>query len=84
VVRSHPRVFAIVVSPDHVCRNREALEILGRQLALAMSRRQIGERVTPQPTLERAAGSLFSVGDGHQPHDTPRRARRRGLSAAPQ
>ena len=62
----HPGVFAIVVSPDHVSGNREALEILGVQLPLAMSRRQLGERVTPDATLERAAGSLGSIGHGHR------------------
>jgi hypothetical protein len=76
VVRAHPCVFASVVSPDHVCGDGEALEILDRQLPLAMSRRQLGERVTPHATLERAAGSLLSIGQGHRRHDTPRRAPR--------
>ena len=40
------------------------------QLPLAISRRQLGERVTPLPTLERAAGSLLSIGHGHRGHDT--------------
>ena len=38
-VRSRPRVFALVVSPDHVRGNRKTLEILDSQLPLAMSRR---------------------------------------------
>ena len=77
MVRGYPRVLAIVVSPDHVGRNGEALEIFGRQLVLAPSRRQIGERVTPQPTLERDAVSLFSIGSGHL---APRYAEERTVS----
>ena len=66
VVGGDPGLFASVVSPDHVRGNRKALEILDVQLPLTMSRRQLGERITPHPTLERAAGSLFSIGHGHR------------------
>jgi hypothetical protein len=37
----------------------------------------------PKPTLERAAGSLFSIRHGHGRHDMPQRARRHGPSTAP-
>ncbi|MGH2660541.1 MAG: hypothetical protein ACRDHS_13005 [Actinomycetota bacterium] len=73
-----PGLFTRVVSSDHVCGNREALEILGVQLPLAMSRRQIGERVTPHPTLERATGSPFSVGHSHRLTISPKVPRRHG------
>src|SRR5581483_5737313 len=36
-----------------------------------MHGRQIAERVTPQPTLERATRSLFSIGRSHRRHDIP-------------
>jgi hypothetical protein len=71
VVGGDPCLFTRVVSPDHVCRNRKALEILNVQLPLATSRRQLGERVTPDPTLERAASSLCSIGHGHPLQDMP-------------
>jgi hypothetical protein len=64
VVGGDPRLFASVVSPDHVRDNRKALEILDIQLPLSMSRRPVLERVTPHPTRERAPGSLFSISDG--------------------
>jgi hypothetical protein len=71
VVRGDPGPFASVVSPDHVCGNRKALEILDVQLPLTMSRRQLVERVTPHTTLERAASLRYSVGHGHPRHDMP-------------
>jgi hypothetical protein len=74
VVGTDPRLFASVVSPDHVGGKGKALEILSVQLPLAMSPRQLGECVTPHPTLERAGCSLFSVGHSHPLHDMPRRA----------
>ena len=71
MVRAHPGVFAIVVSPDHVRGDGKVLEILGPQLPVAMSRRQLGERVTPHATLERAVRSPFSIGHGHGLQDRP-------------
>ena len=70
VMRGQPSVYAIVVSPDHVCGNRKSLEILDAHLPLAMGRRQFGERVTPLQPLKRAAGALLSIGHGHRRHDT--------------
>ena len=66
VVSLDPGVVASVVSSDHVCGDREALEILDVQLRLTISRRQLVERITPHPTLERAAGSLHSIGHRHR------------------
>jgi hypothetical protein len=68
-VRAHPRVFALVVSSNHVCRNRKALKILDAQLPFAMGRRQVGEGISPNPTLEGSAGMLVSIGHGHRLHD---------------
>jgi hypothetical protein len=61
-----PGVVASVVPSDHVCGDREALEILDAQLPLTMSRRQLVESITPQPTPERTAGSLRSIGHRHR------------------
>ncbi len=67
-VRHRPSVFAILVSPDHVRRNRKALEILGPN-SPRDEPPTVGERVTPQPTLGRAETSLLSIGHSHRPHD---------------
>jgi hypothetical protein len=79
VVGGDPGLLASVVGPDHVGGNRKALEILGPQPAFPMSRRQLGERVTPHPPLKRTAGSRVSIGDGHRLHEMPRGGRRHGL-----
>jgi hypothetical protein len=71
VVGGDPDLLAGVVASDHVRGNRKALEILGPQPALPLSRRQLGERVTPHPPLKRTAGSLSSIGHSHRRHDTP-------------
>jgi rhodanese-related sulfurtransferase len=72
VMGGHPGLLARVIAPDHVRGNRKALQILGPQPAHPLSRRQLGERVTPHPPLKRTAGSLSSIGHGHRRHDTPR------------
>ncbi len=72
VMGGHPGLLARVVAPDHVRGNGKALQILGPQPAHPLSRRQLGERVTPHPPLKRTAGSLSSIGHGHRRHDTPR------------
>ena len=66
-VGGDPRLLAIAVLSEHVPGDREALEILGVQLPLALSRRQISERVAPHPSRERATGPLLTIGDSHQP-----------------
>jgi hypothetical protein len=74
-----PGLFARAVSPDHVRGNREPLEILDLQLPLTMNRPQVVERLSPHPMFERAATSLFSIGDRHRRHDMPKRALRHGV-----
>jgi hypothetical protein len=72
MVGGDPGLLGRVVAPDHVGGNRKALQILGPQPALPLSRRQLGEGVTPHPPLKRTAGSLSSIGHGHRRHDTLR------------
>jgi hypothetical protein len=66
VVGGDPGLLTGIVSADHVRGNGKALDVLGVQLPLAMSRRKLVERLTPPPTLERATGSFRTIGRGHR------------------
>ena len=71
MVSRDPGLLASLVSSNHVGGNSKALEILGVQLPLAMSRRQLVECVSPRPTLERRARSFRTIGYGHRLTITP-------------
>ncbi len=66
LVSGEPRVLARVVSPDHVCGNGQALEILDIEMSVTTSGRQLVERLTPHPTFKRTTCTLFPIRNGHR------------------